>query len=424
MDLNISHDWKAVVYRGIESEELDFKAAQNWTKLKRSAKGKFVRHCLALANTKGGYIVVGVGENKAGKPVDYTGLTEEESHSFDPSTVGSFINNYTEPAIDFTIERPIIDGKRYVIFVVRRFSDIPHVCSNNCESELQQGAFYIRTAEAASRVAVRASEVHGLIQRALRNQRQTLGRMLRGILYEHEDVDFKEDENLFKEQRKASRNLLMRKKNISAKESRRICFELSVRPEKFQDRRFTVSEIKRALDEALVFYPDANFINGDDLQNSFFTNTAIRMISNRHAKGWQAFKSGYFHYLSFFHDGVKSLKYQHLIKFFTAAIYFISEYYSVLGFDTEELCIEVRYSNIEGIALGGIGKIKANSEVNIYSCKIPIIDVKMNRTAPDLASGVVQHAARIIRDVCERFNLPDGKHVNLEENIKNFLEKR
>ncbi|UDQ98537.1 ATP-binding protein [Lentisphaerota bacterium WC36G] len=424
MNLNISHDWKSVVYRGIESEEIDYKAAQNWTKLKRSGKAKFVRHCLALANTKGGYIVVGVGENKAGKPVEYTGLTEEESHSFDPSIIGSFINNYTDPAIDFTIERPIVEEKRYVIFVVRRFNDIPHVCSSHCEDELQQGGFYIRTAEAASRLAFRASEVHALIQRSLRNQRQTLGRMLRGILYENDDVNFKDSDNLFKEQRIATRELLLRKKNISVKENNRICFELTVSPAKFQERRFTVSEIKRALDEALVFYPDANFINGDDLRNSFFTNTAIRMISNRHAKGWQAFKSGYFHYISYFHDGVKSLKYQHLIKFFTAAVYFISEYYTILGFDTEELNITVKYHNIENIALGGIGKVKQNSEENIYSCKIPEIDVKMQRTAPDLDSGIVQHAARIIRDVCERFNLPDGKHINLEENIKNFLEKR
>ena len=424
MDLNISHDWKAVVYRGIESEELDFKAAQNWTKLKRSSKAKFVRHCLAMANTKGGYIVVGVGEDKAGKPVDYTGLTEAESHSFDPSIVGSFINNYTEPAIDFTIERPVIDGKCFVVFVVRRFADIPHVCSNHCDKELQQGAFYIRTAEAASRVAVRASEVHNLVQRALRNQRRTLGRMLRGILYENEDVNINDSANLFKDQCRASRDLLMRKKNVSFKDNDRISFELTVRPSNFKERRFTVSEIKRALDEALIFYPDANFINGEDLKNSFFTNTAIRMISSRHAKGWQAFKSGYFHYLSFFHGGVKSLKYQHLIKFFTAAIYFISEYYSVLGLDTEELCIEIKYKNIEEISLGGVSKIKATSEDDVYSCKIPIIDVVMNRTAPDLSSGVVAHTARIIRDVCERFNLPDSKHINLEENIKNFLEKR
>ena len=54
MTKNISIDWEALIYRGIESEELDYKAAQNWTKLNRAGKAKFARHCMAMANTKGG----------------------------------------------------------------------------------------------------------------------------------------------------------------------------------------------------------------------------------------------------------------------------------------------------------------------------------------------------------------------------------
>ena len=61
-------DWENIIYRGVESEELDYKAAINWRKLTRTGKSKFVRHCLAMANTKGGYVVVGVGEDSAGQP--------------------------------------------------------------------------------------------------------------------------------------------------------------------------------------------------------------------------------------------------------------------------------------------------------------------------------------------------------------------
>ena len=137
-------DWKSIIYLGIESEELDYKAAQDWGKLDRVGKSKFVRHCLAMANTRGGNIVVGVGEDKSGRPCLGTGVTEKQSKSFDPTAVGSFINRFADPAIDFDIERLTIDSKRYVIFVVRRFSTLPHVCSYNCDSELQQGVFYIQ----------------------------------------------------------------------------------------------------------------------------------------------------------------------------------------------------------------------------------------------------------------------------------------
>ena len=50
-------DWRSIICRGIESDELDYKAAQNWKNLSRAGKAKFVRHCIAMANIKGGYVV-------------------------------------------------------------------------------------------------------------------------------------------------------------------------------------------------------------------------------------------------------------------------------------------------------------------------------------------------------------------------------
>ena len=123
-------NWRDIIYRGVESDELDYKAAQNWQKLNRAGKVKFVRHCLAMANTKGGYVVVGVGEDDAGQPALFTGLTPEEAQSFDPTAVGTFINRYTDPQIDFSLERPVVDGKRYAVFVIRRFNSLPRADSS------------------------------------------------------------------------------------------------------------------------------------------------------------------------------------------------------------------------------------------------------------------------------------------------------
>ena len=134
-------DWEKIVYRGVESEELDYKAAIDWKKLNRTGKSKFVRHCLAMANTKGGYIVVGVGEDAAGQPSLFTGLTQTQAKSFDPTIIGNFVNRYADPEIDLTVERPVVKGKRYAIFVIRPFANIPHVCAYGLNEELQQGVF-------------------------------------------------------------------------------------------------------------------------------------------------------------------------------------------------------------------------------------------------------------------------------------------
>ena len=179
-------DFKEIVYRGVESDVLDYKAPVDWNKLTKQQKAKFVRHALAFANTRGGSIVIGVREDASGRPALYEGLNDEECHSFDPSGVSTYINSHVDPAIDITVERPVIDGKVYAILQIKPFSDIPHVALHSIDEEIQNGVFYIRTASASSRAAARAGEMHDLIRRALRNQKKLLANLLREVLGDHD----------------------------------------------------------------------------------------------------------------------------------------------------------------------------------------------------------------------------------------------
>ena len=205
-------DFEELILRGVESDELDYKAHQSWNTMTRVARGKIVRHLTAFANTNGGYLVVGVGEDASGYPGDLQGLSDEESSSFDPSKVGAFVNSCIEPPIDFTIERPVVRGKRFAVFVVKPFSTIPHVCRHGIENELREGVFYIRTVDASSRPATRAFEMHSLIQRALRNQREMLGRMLRGILYETSSTVTSEPSGVVEQLKSAQEYFIRRRK--------------------------------------------------------------------------------------------------------------------------------------------------------------------------------------------------------------------
>ena len=48
----------------------------------------------------------------------------------------------------------------------------------------------------------------------------------------------------------------------------------------------------------------------------------------------------------------------------------------------------------------------------------------MRRSAADLATGSVNHAARLVREIGERFNLPDYYWRGLPGKMQSYLEQR
>jgi hypothetical protein len=419
MNLQLNTNWSDLIYRGIESEELDYKAAQNWQKLSRGGKAKFVRHCLALANTKGGYVVVGVGEDSAGKPAIFTGLSEEESRSFDPTTVGNFINKHADPQINFTLERPMVDDRQYVIFAIQRFDDIPHVCSQGCDHELQQGVFYIRTADASSRPAYRASEIHSIIRRSLRNQRETLGRMIRGILYEDRQIQGDES-NHFAEQLNHSRALFQRKKHP---DSNAVEIEIAVTPETYIENRFSLSELKKACRNSLYIASENSFISKRELDEAYSSNVSLRCLPQTKIKLWQMFQSGFFHYRLQPTSTAANVHYPELVRLVCEAIFFFGQFYEELGFEEELLEITFSLSKVEDVLLDH-APAERSATLTSYRCRIPEIKYSIRRTAVDLASGDIDHAVKIIRELSERFNMPESRHSQLTQTIRTYLDKR
>lgn len=386
-----------IVYRGIESDELDYKAAQSWNNLNRSGKGKIVRHLIALANTKGGYVVIGVGEDHAGKPSIYTGVSDEESASFDPSAVGTFVNRCVEPPIDFSIERPLIDGKRFVVFAVKPFTNLPHVCCNSVDTELSSGVFYIRTPEATSRPAFRAVEMLQLIRRAMRNQREQLAKVLRGILYESGSVFHgNNEEQRFNDLIISSADFFKRRKQISGESC---ILQISVIPEHYDHAYFDLPELRRAAAAAWRWQPGSEFFAGEDINNAYFTNVSLRFMAENANWMWQIFKSGLFHCTGAIPPG-RTLDSSLLIRWSLFIAGFIGRLYSELNWQEEQPVLRIELFNVENMELqcpSGTSGV----------CRIDKIEFEFKRSAADLTAGAGAHAARIVRGIGERFNLSD-----------------
>lgn len=424
-------EYRDLIYRGVESDELDYKAAMNWNKIPRAGRAKIVRHAIALANTKGGYVVIGVGEDASGHPSVYTGLSREEAHSFDPSIVGPFINRHVEPPIDFTIERPVVDGKRYAVFVVRPFSAMPHVCAYGIEGELQQGVFYIRTTDASSRAAVRAIEMHGLIQRALRNQRELLGRMLRGILYDTRSNARETPVSRFEDEATTIRNYYLHRHPIAKDDRTQVRLEFSVFPQEYDAERFGFGALRHAAESAASLLPGQAFLNEDEVRKGYCTNTALRIFSENSGRICQLNKSGSLYFSQMLPTPNRKLESALVVKLIAEAVNFVSRLYSELGFVEQMLELRVGIGNTDHLELLGEVRLPGrrntggNAEKEYPAiCQISEVRCFIRRTAADLASGREAHAARLFREIGERFNLPEKYYRNLPRLIRGYLEKR
>jgi hypothetical protein len=420
-------NWRDIIHRGVENQELDFKAAQDWGELTRAGRAKFARHAMAMANTRGGYIVVGVSEDENGNPTLCTGLTEKQARSFDPSTVGQTVNRYADPSVEFDIVRPEVDGRRYVVFVVYPFRSLPHVCGDACETELQRGVFYIRTPDARSRPAYRASELHALVQRALRNQRELLGRMIRGVLYEGRQVNESDAEHEFSrllaQCRQSARSAIGGRSF-----SRSLVFEVAVYPGRFLVDRLTLTDIARARDE-VVLPPEGGFpLSPVPGATSYASNDSIRSHLQRPAAG----ESGF--YAEVFLCGLlycaaaggpdgsdcRVLSYGALLRWVGTAMAAVGQLYAGLGLEAELLTLVFRFANTEGASLDLTPPAAAE---RTYRCFIPDIEVVKRRTAADVLSGPAAHAATVVLEVCERFGFRSDEHVGLNQRLESLLRR-
>ncbi len=399
--MNISHDkpetdFAELVYRGVESDVLDYKSPMNWNTLSGAGKAKIVRHITALANTKGGAVVIGVGEDASGHPSVYTGLSHEESRSFDPSAVGAFVNRHVEPPVDFSIERPEIDGRRYAILTVRPFKTMPHVCAGGVEGELQPGVFYIRTGDATSRAAVRAYELHGLIQRALRNQRELLGRMLRGILYESNVPE--SPSARFEDEAAATRSYYLHRNPLRRDSHSPVRFEFTLFPPEYDAGRFSIRELRQAAEKAADGLEDTVFLAPAEVREGYSTNTALRIFPDKSSHICQINRSGGVYYSKMLAAPAHRIQAEELHKLIAGAVTFVTMLCRELN--TAEPPPEIRLSMSDTLRLELVSRGKDAGAI----CRISEINFSFT---PDLTADPAKTAEDIFRETADRFNFQE-----------------
>ena len=395
-------DFQELVYRGVESDVLDYKAPVDWNTLSKQQKAKFVRHALAFANTRGGAIVIGVREDVNGHPSLYEGLNNEQCHSFDPSLVGTYINSHVDPAIDLTVERPEIDGKRYAILLIRPFQDIPHVCTHSIDDEVRSGVFYIRSASASSRPASRAGEMHDLIRRALRNQRDLLGNLLRDILSDQPPrLPEKQTQELFPPEYDESVSYFTRRLNEDLPPDTPL-LDLAVMPIlPAAAPVIALSELRAAAEKAVDSMHNTNgyILDPDDVAGSYATNVSLRGMNKARDKFWQLFQSGLLHFRLALDN---SLSYDVLSGKLAAVAAFAGNFYSQLPYKVTHLAVQLTIVHSENMQL--LLPEKSNTPA---VCRIDEVQIREKFALSQIQTDSQIPLKKLLNEIKVRFNAPE-----------------
>jgi hypothetical protein len=289
------------------------------------------------------------------------------------------------------------------------------VCPANCDEELLRGVFYIRTKDASSRPAYRATELHGIIQRALRNQREMLGRMLRGILYENNLTPADSSGNSYFSEELLHSRMFFNKRIPKTPGVYQL--EFYVFPDRYDPERKRLPDLRSAAEEALSLYPEPGPLTDFYFPDNYYTNTSFRGFNDNRNVMMQLWRSGLIHFIAnFSQEENQTVSFRLLSQFLSRAVVFAAGYYAALGFADEMLSLNFRMEDSEEMILSAPDNVSGK-------CRIPEILVHQNRTASDLSSDKKFHAEKLLRSVSERFNFIPSEENYFQESVKRSLKK-
>ena len=176
----ISEQLKAIVRRGYESKDLDYKAPLEWDETDKKSCCALVKDILALANTGGGFLVIGVAEE--GEELEWLGLTKDQISSFDTSRVNRFLQNYADPPINCIVAKLEDDNMKFVVIQVPPFADTPHICQKDFPAVLTSPTLYIRTDNNESASLKSSSDFRKIVELSVRLRSDSMLESMRAIL--------------------------------------------------------------------------------------------------------------------------------------------------------------------------------------------------------------------------------------------------
>lgn len=423
-------DWEAILRRGFESKELDYKGPCVWSESDKKACCEIVKDILATANTKGGFIVVGVGETPTG--FDWPGLTRVECESFETSRLNRFVQNYTDPPINAHVIKYTSQGTNFVVIEIPRFSDTPHICQKDYPGVLSAGAIYVRTDNNESAPIKDSSDMRTIVEHAVRNRGDQLLSSFRAILTGTvQPTSGPSDIEQFTIQ---AREAAARCRQAIPTETAALGFrETLFHPLRFDRHRFTIPDLERMAEAASVTYRGWPYIFYSEKRADCISHLddGLEMLLNDEGvfQFWRLHQSGCLYVNEMFaEDEDGDSRPQRVLGTVTfaytsaEAVQCLVDLFTGHVADGESVRILMRLYGVHDRALA---RIRGNSyHVTPYKCEADQIVYDQQRTLADWRAGVIPHAIDLLGQVQKKFNAPDVSYDEVALLMQKLLSRQ
>ena len=422
-------DLKQVINIKVESKEIEYKGPMAWGDDKK-LRCELVKDILALANTKGGWLVIGMEETPAG--FNPGGVTQEQAESFDTTKINQFVNNYADPPINTTLVKREFDGKLFVFISIPRFPDIPHICQKDFPGVLRACTIYIRTDNNESAPLKSSSDFRAIVETAVRNRSDQLLESISHILKHGPPKPSMPDIKLFQQEEKVVSEHFGSLIPKWAEESG--IRDIVIYPKHFNAKRFELPKLREMAERASISYTGWPLIfisrmrsdvtyNVDDGIESIFLDKDL--TGNANFQYWKLYQSGLLYAKEIMFEDRKFagsgdppfLDFLRTCQYAALAVDCLVKLYEKEIEEEENIYLKFKLTGIQNRSLGSFQPGRDIRPGRI--CRSKQLTFETQKTLAEWRSGIIDHAIEICNYIFLRFN---WEEPNLYE-ARKIMEK-
>lgn len=165
-----------------EVQDVDYKAAMKWEgKQDKNASLEISKDIISMANSRGGYLVIGIKEDNNGAHVEDP-LNKDQLKSWETSSVSNFVNNLIDPpSLNLELYRFPHKNAKYIIIKIHHFNKQPFLVKKESGS-LKPHHIYYRNVNKQSAPISTTEDWKELFERIFRSKSDQLINQVREVL--------------------------------------------------------------------------------------------------------------------------------------------------------------------------------------------------------------------------------------------------